>query len=164
MKNLVALTAAVALALASFAVIAGNHGSHKAEKNLVEVASSAGSFNTLLAALEAADLTETIAEGGPFTVFAPTDAAFAALPEGALDGLLKNPDQLKAVLTLHVVSGQAKAADVVGLSSVTTLAGSDLAVDTADGVKIGGANVVTTDVVASNGVIHVIDQVILPQS
>jgi uncharacterized surface protein with fasciclin (FAS1) repeats len=101
---------------------------------------------------------------GPFTVFAPTDDAFAALPAGALEGLLANPDELAKVLTLHVVSGEALAADVVKLNEVVTVEGSTLAIDTTDGVSVGGAKVVAADVDASNGVIHVIDRVILPQT
>ena len=158
-KKLVVMSSVVAALVLAGLAFAGNHA-HK--KNIVEVASEAGSFTTLLAALDAAGLAGTLAQDGPFTVFAPTDEAFAALPEGALEGLLANPDQLKAVLTLHVVSGTAKAADVVSLSSVSTLAGKELTVATDEGVRIGNANVVATDVEASNGVIHVIDSVILP--
>ncbi len=162
MKKLIALLTVASLGLGTG--VASWAGGEKDAKNIVEVATAAGSFSTLLTALDAAALTDTLQTSGPFTVFAPTDEAFAALPEGALEGLLANPEQLKAVLTLHVVSGKAKASDVVGLDSVTTLAGSTLAVDTSDGVKIGGVNVVATDVEAANGVIHVIDQVILPKS
>ncbi len=144
---------------------AGHHeGGKEMKKTIVDVASDAGSFTTLIAALNAAELTATLEGEGPFTVLAPTDEAFAALPEGALDALLANPDQLAEVLTLHVVAGRAMAADVVTIDSVTTVQGSSLTVDTADGVAIGGAKVVTADVEASNGVIHVIDRVILPKS
>ena len=144
----------------SAVALAGNH--NKSTNTIVDVAQSAGSFETLVTALKAADLVATLQGDGPFTVFAPTDAAFAALPEGALQGLLDNPDQLAQVLTLHVVAGNVPAADVVGLSSVTTVEGSSLDVDASDGVSIGGANVVQADIGASNGVIHVIDRVILP--
>lgn len=130
--------------------------------NIIEVAQAAGSFDTLLTALDAAGLTETLAQGGPFTVFAPTDEAFAALPEGALEGLLADPDKLTAVLTYHVVDGANPASAVTGLSSVETLQGGALSVSTEDGVKIGDATVVKADIDASNGVIHVIDQVLLP--
>ncbi|MEM8766586.1 MAG: fasciclin domain-containing protein [Pseudomonadota bacterium] len=146
---------------------AGGHSTAEGmehDKNIVEVATEAGSFSTLLAALEATDLTGVLEGEGPFTVFAPTDEAFAALPEGALDSLLANPDQLAKILTMHVVSGEARAADVVNLAEVTTVEGSALAIDTADGVSIGGAKVVAADVEAGNGVIHVIDRVILPAS
>jgi len=136
----------------------------KTEKDIVAVATEAGSFNTLITALDAAALTSVLEGEGPFTVFAPTDEAFAALPAGALEGLLADPDQLSKVLTLHVVSGEALSTDVVQLSEVMTLEGSALAIDTTDGVRVGGAKVVTADVGASNGVIHVIDRVILPQS
>ena len=145
--------------------MADGHGAHKAaKKDIVAVASEAGSFSTLLTALDAAELTSVLEGEGPFTVFAPTDEAFAALPAGALEGLLANPDQLAKVLTLHVVSGSAKASDVVTLTEVVTVEGSSLPIDTTDGVSVGGAKVVAADVVASNGVIHVIDRVILPQS
>jgi uncharacterized surface protein with fasciclin (FAS1) repeats len=131
-------------------------------KNIVEVAVEAGKFNTLATALEAADLVETLQGPGPFTVFAPTDEAFAALPEGALEGLLAEPEELKAVLLLHVVQGKVMASDVVNLEAATAVSGGTLAIDTSDGVKVGAATVVTTDIEASNGVIHVIDTVLLP--
>ena len=150
----------------AISAVAGGHGEDEKgmdhAKNIVEVATDAGSFNTLIAALDAAALTSVLEGEGPFTVFAPTDEAFAALPEGALDNLLANPDQLAKILTLHVVSGEARAADVVNLTEVTTVEGTSLAIDTADGVSVGGAKVVTADVEAGNGVIHVIDRVILP--
>ena len=159
---------AVLIAGAGLAIsaMAGGYGDAKTDsrKTIVDVASEAGTFNTLLAALDAASLTDVLEGDGPFTVLAPTDEAFAALPAGALEGLLANPDQLAQVLTLHVVSGEARAADVVTLSEVTTVEGSVLTIDTSDGVVIGGARVVTADVDAGNGVIHVIDRVILPQS
>lgn len=131
-------------------------------KNIVDTAESAGSFSTLLTALEAADLVETLKGPGPFTVFAPTDAAFEALPEGVLNDLLANKTALTEVLTYHVVSGKLMASDVVTLSSVTTLQGSDLPIDTTDGVKIGDATITQTDIECSNGVIHVIDTVLVP--
>ena len=135
---------------------------HGAKGNLIDVAREAGSFTTLLAAIEAAGLTETLQGEGPFTVFAPTDEAFAALPAGTVEGLLADTAALTSVLTYHVVAGKAVAADVVGLDSVTTLQGGSLPVSAVDGVKIGSANVVTADVMASNGVIHVIDAVLVP--
>jgi uncharacterized surface protein with fasciclin (FAS1) repeats len=131
-------------------------------KDIVQTAESAGSFSTLLAALDAADLVDTLKGTGPFTVFAPTDAAFEALPEGVLDDLLANKAALTEVLTYHVVAGKLMASDVVALSSVTTLQGGDLAIDTTDIVKIGGATIIQTDVECSNGVIHVIDTVLVP--
>jgi len=132
------------------------------QMNIVEVASSAGTFNTLLTAAKAAGLAETLATGGPFTVFAPTDEAFAKLPEGTVEGLLKDTEKLKAVLLYHVVSGTVMAKDVAGIRSAKTLQGGEVKVTTANGVMINNARVVTADVGASNGVIHVIDTVLLP--
>ena len=132
--------------------------------NIVEVAVGAGNFTTLAAALGAADLVTTLEGEGPFTVFAPTDEAFAALPEGLLDALLlpENVETLQSILTYHVVSGEVFAADVT-TGDVATVEGSTFAVDTSEGVVINGtANVTATDIEASNGVIHVIDAVILP--
>ena len=134
----------------------------EATKNIVEVAVEAGQFSTLATALEAAGLVETLQGPGPFTVFAPTDEAFAKLPEGALDGLLADTEKLKGVLLLHVVEGKVMAADVAGLKQATAVSGGTLPIDTSDGVKVGAATVVTTDIEASNGVIHVIDTVLLP--
>lgn len=134
------------------------------DQNIVEVAVAAGSFTTLATALEAAGLVETLQGPGPFTVFAPTDEAFAALPEGALDALLADPEALKKVLLAHVVSGEVKAADVGGMSEATAMSGDVLPIDVSEGVKIGAATVTQADVMASNGVIHVIDTVILPAS
>jgi len=142
---------------------AGGHG----KKDIVDTAVSAGQFTTLAAALDAAGLVDTLKGDGPFTVFAPTDEAFAKLPEGTVETLLKpeNRDQLVAILTYHVVPGKVKAADVVKLDSATTVNGSDVTISVADGgVSIDNAKVVKTDISASNGVIHVIDAVILPQS
>lgn len=135
----------------------------EAPMTIVDVASAAGGFTTLLAAAEAAGLVETLMGDGPFTVFAPTDEAFAALPEGTLDSLLADPEALKQILLYHVVSGSVLAADVVGLDTATSVEGSeiDITVD-ADKVMVNDANVVATDIMASNGVIHVIDKVILP--
>ena len=131
---------------------------------IVDVATEAGSFSILLAAAEAAGLVDTLNSDGPFTVFAPTDEAFAALPGGTVEGLLEDPEALSEILLYHVVSGEVLAEAVVGLSSATTVQGADIAIEVVDGgvVLNGTANVVTTDVDASNGVIHVIDQVILP--
>jgi len=143
---------------------AGHHGETKA-KDIVDTAVGAGQFNTLAAALEAADLIGTLKGDGPFTVFAPTDEAFAKLPEGTVANLLKpeNRDQLTAILTYHVVAGKVYAADVVELQAATTLNGSDIAIEVNDGgVRIDNANIIKTDIGASNGVIHVIDTVILP--
>jgi len=134
-------------------------------KDVVDTAVAAGSFNTLVAAVKAAGLVETLKGPGPFTVFAPTDEAFAKLPAGTVESLLKpeNKDQLVAVLTYHVVPGKVKAADVVKLTEATTVQGSKAKVTVKDGtVLIDGAKVVKADIETSNGVIHVIDAVILP--
>ena len=135
-------------------------------KDIVQTATDAGSFKTLLAAVKAAGLVETLQGKGPFTVFAPTDAAFAALPAGTLDGLLKDPAALKKILLYHVVSGSVTSDKVVGLTSATSVEGSPIAVSVKDGTVYlnDSAKVVTPDVMASNGVIHVIDKVILPPS
>jgi uncharacterized surface protein with fasciclin (FAS1) repeats len=132
---------------------------------IVDIAAGNDDFSTLVAAVVAAGLAETLSSEGPFTVFAPTDAAFAALPDGVLEALLlpENIDILISILTYHVVSGTVLAADVVD-GDVTTVEGSALTLDTAAGVTVNGANVVAADIIASNGVIHVIDAVILPTS
>jgi len=147
------------------AVAADDYGMKKEQVDIVDTAVAAGKFNTLAAALEAADLVGTLKGEGPFTVFAPTDAAFAKLPEGTVENLLKpeNRDQLVDVLTYHVVAGKVMAADVVNLSEAKTVNGSDIAIEVKDGtVRIDDATVIAADVAASNGVIHVIDSVILP--
>lgn len=133
-------------------------------KDIVATATEAGSFSTLLTAATAAGLVETLQGEGPFTVFAPTDEAFAALPEGTLDSLLADPEALKQVLLYHVVSGEVTADQVVGLTSADSVEGSPIAIEVRDGSVFLNetAEVVTTDVMASNGVIHVIDSVILP--
>lgn len=143
------------------AVPADNGGA----KDIVDTAVAAESFKTLVTALEAADLVGTLKGAGPFTVFAPTDEAFAKLPAGTLADLLKpeNKDKLRAILTYHVVAGKVTAAKVVKLSSATTVNGQDVRISTSGGtVKVNDAQVIKTDIVASNGVIHVIDTVLLP--
>ena len=133
--------------------------------DIVEVATAAGSFSTLLAAATAAGLVDVLKGEGPFTVFAPTDAAFAKLPAGTVEGLLANPEALRAVLTYHVVPGRIMAADIVGAGGArpATVQGQSLTVVVRDGtVHVDGAKVVTADVAASNGVIHVVDAVMLP--
>ena len=138
----------------------------KPMKNIVEVAVDAGSFNTLVAAVKAAGLAETLQGPGPFTVFAPTDAAFAKLPAGTVTALLADKDKLTAILTYHVVSGKVMAADIVKTNGATpnTVNGSPLDIVIRNGkVYVNGATVATADVQASNGVIHVIDSVLLPQ-
>ncbi len=154
------------LALFATHAIAGHHG-YKAKKDIVDTAVSAGQFNTLAAALEAADLVDTLKGDGPFTVFAPTDEAFAKLPEGTVEHLLKpeNRDQLVAILTYHVVAGKVDAATVVGLDAATTVNGADVRISVDGGsVRVDDATVIKTDIGASNGLIHVIDAVILPKS
>ena len=135
------------------------------DKDIVDTAVRAGDFTTLAAALEAAGLVSTLKGDGPFTVFAPTDAAFAALPAGTVETLLKpeNKQQLVDILTYHVVPGKVMAADVVGVDEAKTVNGKMIDVQVEGGaVKVNDANVTATDVAASNGVIHVIDKVILP--
>lgn len=160
----IAVAAAGLLAVPASAMDHG--GKSQATKDIVDTAVAAGSFGTLAAALKAAGLVDTLKGKGPFTVFAPTDAAFAKLPPGTLDNLLKpeNKAQLTGILTYHVVPGAVKAADVVKLTEAKTVQGQSLRIAVKDGkVKVDGANVTATDVAASNGVIHVIDSVLLPK-
>ncbi|MDP5219228.1 fasciclin domain-containing protein [Ruegeria sp. 2205SS24-7] len=136
------------------------------QKDIVDTAVEAGSFGTLVAAVQAADLVGTLKSDGPFTVFAPTDEAFAALPEGTVENLLKpeNKDQLVAVLAYHVVPAKVMSGDIAGKrAKVLTVQGDRLAVNARNGVKVNNAKVVTADVEASNGVIHVIDTVLIPE-
>ena len=132
-------------------------------RTIVAVATEAGTFKTLLAALAAADLAETLNGAGPFTVFAPTDEAFAKLPAGTVEALLKDVPRLKQVLLLHVVPGKVAAREVVTRKGIKTLQGQSLPINAKHGVKVGAAKVVKADVHASNGVIHVIDTVLLPK-
>jgi uncharacterized surface protein with fasciclin (FAS1) repeats len=131
-------------------------------KDIVDTAVSAGNFKTLATALQAAGLVETLRGSGPFTVFAPTDAAFAKLPKDQLDALLKDKVALTKVLTYHVVPGKVMAKDVKA-GKVKTVQGAELTLSTSSGVKVDNANVTATDILASNGVIHVIDTVVLPK-
>ncbi|MCQ1536852.1 fasciclin domain-containing protein [Methanosarcina sp. KYL-1] len=133
-------------------------------KNIVETAIQAGAFNTLVQAIKAADLVETLSIEGPFTVCAPTDEAFSKLPSGTIDSLLKDKESLKQVLLYHVASGQAMSRDIVKLKSVKTLQGEELKIDITHGVKVGDAQVTQPDIECSNGVIHVIDRVLIPKS
>jgi uncharacterized surface protein with fasciclin (FAS1) repeats len=153
-RTLLALTAATAISAPAFVYAA----------DIVDTAVGAGSFNTLVAAVQAAGLVETLKGEGPFTVFAPTDEAFAALPAGTVENLLKpeNKDQLVAILTYHVVPGKVMSTDLSNGMEAATVQGANVTITTEGGVKVNGANVVTADVEASNGVIHVIDAVILP--
>jgi len=148
------------LALSMFAA-AGHHGM---KKDIVDTAVAAGDFNTLVTAVKAAGLVATLKGEGPFTVFAPTDAAFAKVPTDTLNALLADKAALANVLTYHVVAGKVMAADVVKLTSAETVQGQAVSIEVKDGkVYVDGAQVVTTDIKASNGVIHVIDAVILPK-
>ncbi|MFX0545841.1 fasciclin domain-containing protein [Roseovarius sp. S1116L3] len=155
-RTFMALAASTALALPAFA---DNHS-----MDIVDTAVEAGSFSTLVAAVEAAGLVETLKGEGPFTVFAPTDDAFAALPEGTVEDLLKpeNKDKLTAILTYHVVSGEVMSGDLSDGMTAATVEGSDVTIKTEGGVMVNEANVTTADIEASNGVIHVIDSVLMP--
>lgn len=169
--NIKTLISTALLAFSMQTVHAGDHGSHHtvapASQNIVEIAAANDNFKTLTAAVTAAGLADTLQGDGPFTVFAPTDAAFAALPAGTLDKLLKpeNKAQLVAILTYHVVPGAVMAKDVAGLSEAATVHGNNLALSATDGtVMVDDARVVAVDIAATNGVIHVIDKVMLPKS
>lgn len=131
--------------------------------DIVDTAVAAGSFTTLVEALKAAELVDTLKGEGPFTVFAPTDEAFAKIPKDKLNALLKDKKALTKVLTYHVVPGKVMAADVVKLKSAKTVEGQSIVIDTSKGVKVDGATVTKTDIVTSNGVIHVIDTVLMPK-
>ena len=158
-RTFIAVTSAAAIASASVAFADGH------SKDIVDTAVGAGSFTTLVAAVQAAGLVDTLKGEGPFTVFAPTDEAFAALPEGTVATLLlpENKDQLIAILTYHVVSGKVMSGDLSDGMTAATVQGGDVTIMTEGGVTVNGANVVTADIEASNGVIHVIDAVILPE-
>jgi uncharacterized surface protein with fasciclin (FAS1) repeats len=157
-RTFLALTSAAALSTASFAFADGH------SKDIVDTAVGAGSFTTLVAAVQAAGLVDTLKGEGPFTVFAPTDDAFATLPEGTIETLLKpeNKDQLVAILTYHVVSGKVMSGDLSNNMTATTVQGGNVKIMTEGGVTVNGANVTNADIQTSNGVIHVIDAVILP--
>ena len=166
MKTSITKFVSVAILSLTFLTTSAFAMHHKSAKlDIVETAASNPAFSTLVAAVKAAGLVETLQSEGPFTVFAPTNAAFAKLPAGTVEDLLKpeNKDKLVAILTYHVVAGKVMAADVVKLSKATTVQGSDIMIDTSDGVKVNNANVTQTDLKTKNGVIHVIDRVILPE-
>ena len=155
---------AAAVVAAPLTAMAGNSGAMNAKKDIVDTAVAAGSFTTLAAALDAAGLVDTLKGPGPFTVFAPTDAAFAKLPEGTVDGLLKDKAKLSSILTYHVVPGKVMAADVVKLDGAKTVNGQSVMIKVVDGkVQVDNATVAQADVETSNGVIHVIDTVLLPK-
>ena len=154
----------VSLVLLALPIVAGTPA--REERDIVDVAVGAGSFKTLAAALQAADLVTTLKSAGPFTVFAPTDDAFAKLPPATLQKLLlpENKAKLQAVLTYHVVSGKVPASKVIKMTTAATVNGARLPISSSvKGVIVGGANVVSTDIPASNGIIHVIDSVMLPR-
>lgn len=162
--SVAALLIAAVLALGSPNASSDMHSD--SDKDIVETASAAGSFSTLVAAVQAAGLTETLEGEGPFTVFAPTDEAFAKLPDGTVEMLLKpeNKDKLVAILTYHVVPGKVTSAEVAGMTSAKTVNGEEITIKAADGkVMVDDATVVKVDIPASNGVIHVIDAVIMPE-
>ena len=163
------LYAVAALALVTMPALAPAQKSSKEKTpmNIVQIASTSGNFNTLVAAVKAAGLAETLQGNGPFTVFAPTDAAFAKLPAGTVDALLANHEKLASILTYHVVPGKVMAGDIVKSNGAnpTTVNGQLLDVVVRDGkVYVNDARVVTADIVASNGVIHVIDAVLIPSA
>ena len=169
--NLLALVAVLSLSVAPVAQ-AGScsssshaHAEEAAAKTpaIFPLAETAG-FNTLTAAVKAAGLDGVLTEDGPFTVFAPTDEAFAKLPEGTVESLLENPEALKQVLLYHVAAGSVMAADVMKLKSAETLGGQSVAIDAENGVRVNDAMVVQADIEASNGVIHVIDTVLIPEN
>jgi len=144
---------------------AGSYAPEKPSQTIVQVASGAGQFNTLVAALKATGLDRTLEGKGPFTVFAPTDEAFSKLPPGTVDALLKDLPKLKSILLYHVVSGDVRAADVARLTSAQTVGGQMVSVQASSaGVRINDSTVVKADISASNGVIHVIDTVLLPKN
>ena len=155
---------AAAVVAAPLAATAGNPNTKNAQQDIVDTAVAAGSFTTLAAALDAAGLIDTLKGPGPFTVFAPTDAAFAKLPEGAVDCLLKDKAKLTSILTYHVVPGKVMAADVIKLDGAKTVNGQSVTIKVVDGkVQVDNAGVTQTDIETSNGVIHVIDTVLMPK-
>lgn len=160
------VVAAVVAMVGWFTVESSRAAQQENAQNIVQTAATAGQFNTLVAAVQAAGLAETLQGEGPFTVFAPTDAAFAKLPAGTVEGLLKpeNKDKLVAILTYHVVPGKVTSADLAGKKvEAKTVEGQVVAIDATEGVMVNNATVVGADVMASNGVIHVIDTVLIPQ-
>ena len=165
MKNRISMSIAilVLMSVTVFAQMDTKMVTKAVQNDIVQTAISAGNFTTLATALTEAGLVDALKGEGPFTVFAPTDEAFKNLPDGALEGLLKDKEALKNVLLYHVVSGKVSSKEVVDLNQATTLNGSDLKIKTDDGkVMINDANVTGADVMASNGIIHVIDKVLLP--
>lgn len=174
-NNILMTVAVLALTVVPTLAVAGNCGSGDAKASKASEASAKttmsiyataqeAGFTTLAAAVKAAGLEEVLSNDGPFTVFAPTDAAFAKLPEGTVEKLLANPEQLKQILLYHVASGKVASADVVKLTSAMTLNGQNVAIDARNGVMINDAMVIAADVMADNGIIHAIDTVLIPKS
>ena len=162
MKKIITMSLVLFFALS----VSAYAGSHSKKMDIVDTAVAAGSFNTLVAAVKAADLVETLSGAGPFTVFAPTDEAFSKLPPGTLETLLKpeNKSKLQGILTYHVVSGNVMASDVAGIDSAKTVNGQSFSIiKKGEDIMVDNAKVIKTDIVCSNGVIHVIDAVILPK-
>lgn len=155
--SILSMTAAAALAMPAFA------DNHMETMDIVDTAVAAGDFTTLVAAVEAAGLVDTLKGEGPFTVFAPTDAAFAALPEGTVEALLADIPTLTSILTYHVVPGAVMSTDLSDGMMAETVNGQSVTIGLGDAVTVDGATVTTADIVATNGVIHVIDAVILPE-
>jgi uncharacterized surface protein with fasciclin (FAS1) repeats len=163
MKKLFTLAAVALIGVFSFSATGIKADDHAKQMDIVETAVAAENFTTLVTAVKAAGLVDALKGEGPFTVFAPTDEAFAKLPEGTVESLLKDKDKLTAVLTYHVVSGKVMAADVVKLDKAETLQGQNVSISVKDDkVMIDNATVIKADIMTSNGVIHVIDEVILP--
>ncbi len=164
-----AVAAVLAISVVGLMDVSANCGScgashdHAKHSHAIYETAKEGGFNTLAAAIDAAGLEEALSGKGPFTVFAPTDEAFAKLPKGTVDALLKDPEALKNILLYHVVSGEVMASDVVKIKSAKMLNGQSVSISTTkDGVRVNDANVIKTDIVAENGVIHVIDTVLIP--
>ena len=153
----------LAAGLTFFGTLGGPTRAAEPPKDIVDTAVAAGSFKTLAQALQVAGLVQTLKGAGPFTVFAPTDEAFAKIPKADLDALLKDKAKLTAVLSYHVFPGSATAADLKMLKDVGTVQGGHLPIDASKGLKVGGAIVIKPDVAASNGIIHVIDTVLMPK-
>lgn len=157
------LTLAFAAAALTVLPLAQSAQAEKPKADIVDTAAAAGSFETLLTAAKAAGLVDALKSEGPLTVFAPTDEAFAKLPEGTIPALLNDKEKLATILKYHVVSGKVTAADVVKLDSAETLAGKEVKISTEGGVMINNAKVIKADIMTSNGVIHVIDTVLIPE-
>lgn len=160
-KTFALVVTTLVLAFGSWSAVADHH--EKPSQDIVDIAASSDDFETLVTALKAAGLVETLQGDGPFTVFAPTDDAFAKLPEGTVEALLEDKEKLTAILTYHVVPGKVTAKDVMKLSSAKTVQGQEVSIDTSHGVQVNSSTVIKPDVMASNGVIHVIDTVLMPQ-